>query len=272
MLLPEGVYPVNYSLPAFRAALAVNVCLLASFSLRGAATLYWDVTGADTWSTSGANKYWSTSLSGGTKQAWTANDNAYFSATGMGTGTFTVTLSGTVDVTNLTVAQGNITFSGSTLTFASGSTITVNSGATATINSVIAGTTPALTLAGGTLDLATGTTTIGALSVTASSVLDFNSSGSTLDITSLTVAAGATLTIDNWKTSGDVFHSTSNPGSTYLSQINFAGFSNGAAYNSSDDIVPVPEPAMYGAVFTLGCLGLAYWRVRRNCLMVSPQV
>ena len=70
-----------------------------------------------------------------------------------------------------------------------------------------------LVLSGGTLNLGGFTSTFGSLTVTANSILDFGTSGSSiLNLTSLMVNSGVTLTIANWTDAVDYFYSLTNPG------------------------------------------------------------
>src|SRR5881227_2278189 len=91
-----------------------------------ATTKYWDINGATagaggatpagTWDTTTTN--WSTDPNGAlAATTWAANDSARFSAGAYATGSYTVTVSGNQSVTQLGVEEGNITFTGGTLTF-----------------------------------------------------------------------------------------------------------------------------------------------------------
>ncbi len=126
-----------------------------------------------------------------------------------------------------------------------------------------------LELNGGTLNLAGFSSTLGTLSVTASSVLDFgNAVGSTLNvITSIQVSSSATLTVANWTASTDYFYARfGDPGSDIRSRIAFSGYPGaGAKWMSFDtQITPVPEPSLYGACL-LGLSALAgATRLRRR--------
>lgn len=121
-----------------------------------------------------------------------------------------------------------------------------------------------LVLNGGTLNLGGFTSTFSALTVTGNSVLDFSGT-SILNLDSVTVAAGVTLTVTNWADTVDYFYSLLNPGSTNLGHIVFAGYTAGdTKWQSFDhEITPVPEPGTYGALFMLLGLGLVLW-VRRE--------
>jgi len=350
-------------------------------------TLYWDRNGSTagagtapsgTWSSSAAN--WSSSSAGtAATTAWTSGDLAVFSAGSTSTGSFTVTVSGTVTASSMIVQEGNGTFTGGMINV-TGTTPQVNvvAGSTTTINSQIAssggfyktgdgtlvvGSTAnawsgptvvragtltlgtsnvlpsgtdlnvesgatfnlnsytqtidalsgagVLQLAGGTLIVGaangsstfagsfasgdtgklqktgTGTLTFGAgmnlaggnlvlnggtlalggftstfstLTVTANSTLDF-SGMSVLNVSSLNVNSGVTLTVTNWADTVDFFYSLLNPGSANLGRIVFTGYSAGnTKWESFDhEITPVPEPASYGAMFMLAALMACAW-------------
>jgi hypothetical protein len=217
-------------------------------------------------------------------QGWTMGDSAVFSAgTDSAGSSYTVTMVGSIGVSGLTVSEGNPTFSsGGTIVFASGSLL-IDSGRTATFNSQITGSPAALNVYGtldlgtteslsstgitldGTLDIAAGTSSFSSITVSGNSVINFaGGSAASLDLGSLTVTSGNTLTIEGWTFGSDNFEVTSNPGSSTLGRIDFSGYSDGTTW-TSDDIIPtslVPEPGTYGALFTLCGVGLYCWRVR----------
>jgi autotransporter-associated beta strand protein len=169
----------------------------------------------------------------------------------------------------LIVGSGNAssTFSGA---FASGDTGTFAKTGTGTLTfgSGMNLSTGTLQLGGGILKLGGFTSTFGALSVTADSIIDFGTSGSSiLKILNLvTVNSGFTLTIQNWTDTVDYFYSLVNPGATNLGQIVFNGFAAANTKWQSYDhqITPVPETSMYGAAL-LGLSALfAAWRIHRR--------
>jgi autotransporter-associated beta strand protein len=171
-----------------------------------AQTLYWDLNGTasgagstptGTWSATATNwnsSFWGTS----TTAAWTSGASAVFSAGFDATSNYTVTVSGTQNVSSLTVSMGGPTFTGGTIRFndATPDVWTIG-GATATINSVIAGTNGLTKTGSGTLVLGgsaktyTGTTIVsgGTLRVGASNIIN--------NASALTVDSGATFEL-NW--------------------------------------------------------------------------
>ena len=193
----------------------------------------------------------------------TFNLNSYTDTIGALSGAGTLQLaSGT-----LIVGSGNAssTFSGS---FATSDTGTFEKTGTGTL-SLGAGMNLAggnLVLNGGTLNLGGFTSTFGTLTVTANSILDFTGT-SILNLNSVVVDSGVTLTINDWANTVDYFYSVTNPGSANLGRIVFSGGYTGAdtKWQSWDtQITPVPEPADYGAILMgLGVL-IAAWRKLRQ--------
>ena len=195
----------------------------------------------------------------------TLNLNSYSETIGGLSGAGTVQLGGGT----LTVGSGNAssTFSGA---FAGGDTGTFAKTGTGTLTlgsamNLSAGT---LQLGGGTLNLGGFTSTFGVLSVTANSILDFGTSGSSIlnILNSVTVGSGVTLTIQNWTDTVDFFYSLVTPGAANLGRIVFSGFAAASTKWQPYDhqITPVPESSVYGAVL-LGLSALfGTWRLNRR--------
>jgi autotransporter-associated beta strand protein len=234
--------------------------LVSALSPLPAVTLYWDTNGTTTgagatptgtWSTTNvaANRRWNSNVNGtAATAAWTSGSDAVFSAGTDAINAYTVTLSGTVNVSSVTIEEGTPTFTSSAITFNDVTPdFTVGTGRTATVNSDIAGTNGLNKLGAGTLILGTtdktytGTTTISAgtmqldfnqtfstvalaggtlklnsasnaittLNITGNSTIDFASAAATLNVTNLTISAGVTLTITNWANAADFFYATS---------------------------------------------------------------
>lgn len=172
----------------------------------------------------------------------------------------------------LTLSSGTSTLGGS-LTGAG--TIVIGPGATLTLAADFNAPNINITLNGGTLLLNGTTDTFGTLNVTGTgtSVLDFGAtSNSTLNSTTLTMGASASLSVTGWTNLSDFFYAQTFTGApadvrnvTPVNQITFGGFTNSATVWQSWDhqVTPAPEPATYGAIFTGGALGLLLWR-RRN--------
>ena len=278
--------------------------ILGSISLP-AQTLYWDINGksagaggtapSDTWSTTGgSNKNWTTS-SGGTSNTtwWSPGAYAVFSAGTNATGSYTVTVSGTQNVSGITVQEGNPTLSGGTINFSdsspdirvvSGRSLTFDSALTSTSGNLrigstyYAGTTVfandlslagTVTLAGGTLRLGGSNYSFGSLNITGNSTIDFAGS-TTLDLTSFSISAGVTLTIQNWAAVADHFYAANWTGASYdtmgtapMNRVTFTGFSAAEtgwdSYNN--EIRPnVPEPSAYGALLLVALTTFFAWR------------
>jgi autotransporter-associated beta strand protein len=116
---------------------------------------------------------------------------------------------------------------------------------------------------GSVLNLAGTTQSFGTLNVVGDSVIDFSSSSaSTLNVNSLNIASGVTLTLVNWVSTVDYFFANLDPGSANLNNVVFAY--NGetgswSVYGLPNEITPAPEPSVYGAVLIgslLGWMGL----------------
>ncbi|MEZ0274147.1 MAG: beta strand repeat-containing protein, partial [Roseimicrobium sp.] len=137
--------------------LLLGAALLASTFLSttpqaNAAPVYWDVNGTTagsgaidgstiTWNT---DPLWNTAAGGtGSTAAWISGDTAVFAAGTDATGTYTISVSGTQEVSGLTFEEGAFTLSGGTLgiSTATGGTANINvaAGLIATINSILAG-------------------------------------------------------------------------------------------------------------------------------------
>ena len=172
-------------------------------------TLYWDTNGATagsggptptgTWNTTASNHVWTTDSTGSsTTVAYTSGSNVVFAAGSDATGTYTVTVSGTETLNNLTANTGNVTLSGGTLSFAAaGGTLTVASGATVTATGVLAGTATFNKNGAGTfITGGTGSNTqSGAVNVNAGTFQIAKSGyvGAINNTSAVTVASGATL-------------------------------------------------------------------------------
>lgn len=135
-----------------------GLCLLATVA--SAQTLYWDTNGktagaggttpAGTWTTSNSDKNWNSTAAGTTTnpQAWTSGADAVFSAGTDATGAYSVTVSGTQNVSSITVQEGSPTLASGTINFndaspdilvAAGSTLTFGTAPTSSNNSLSLG-------------------------------------------------------------------------------------------------------------------------------------
>ena len=159
------------------------------------------------------------------------------------TGTGTMTIGGTA---------GSNSFAPSTLTLSQG---TVQLGA----SNILAG---AIVFNGGTLSVNGNNETVSSATLSASSILDFNSLAGVLNLTNGTYTAG-TLTINNWagSTSGGGASQLLLPGSitgALLANINFTGYGTGAQL-IGNEIVPLT-----GAGFTWAVDAAGNWTTNTN--------
>jgi fibronectin-binding autotransporter adhesin len=192
----------------------------------------------------------------------TFNLNGYTETIGGLSGAGTLQLaSGT-----LIVGSGNAssTFSGA---FAGGDTGTFEKTGTGTftLGAGMSFSGGNLVLNGGTFGLGGFNSTFNSLTVTANSTLDFGGT-SIINLSSVVVNSGVTLTVTNWTDTIDYFYSTTNPGSGNLGRIVFSPGYTGAdtKWQSWDtQITPVPEPTDYGVLLIgFGLLVVAWRRLR----------
>jgi hypothetical protein len=99
-------------------------------------------------------------------------------------------------------------------------------------------------------------------------------------VSSIYLAPGATLTINNWVEWTDLFttlgwqnnvgtditpsvpHET--PQAPPINQIDFGGWNDqNTHWDVSNEITPTPEPSTYGAMLLSALGGLLYWRRRK---------
>ena len=147
-----------------------------------------------------------TTVSAGTLQSGVANALPTGSAVTVSSGAtlnlagFSQSLAGLTDNGTLALdTNGSLTLTGGTNTLAAitgSGTITVNSGATLTLTGAIVNGNVNIVLAGGTLNVGTSTHSIGTLSLTDSSTVDFSSNGS-LTVATLTPGTFA-LNASGW--------------------------------------------------------------------------
>lgn len=205
----------------------------------------------------------------GAAQTWNAaSGNLNFSGTINNAG-FLLTIDGANNtaISGVISSTGGLTKSGAgTLTLSGANTYT--GGTTLSQGTLrlgaanaLGGSTSAFNFAGGILDANNQTASIGALSLTASSTLNLtaDSTPGTLTFSSTTWTAG-TLTINGWTGTAwgsgtdDRIFITANPGAAFLNNVNFIGFSTGATWLGTGEIVPVLEPinvalGVFGVVF-----------------------
>lgn len=230
---------------------------------------------AQTWQAAGGNLAIGGTVSLGTSQTLTIDGASNTSLNGMvsGTGSSGLTKSG---AGILTLSAAN-TYSGATA---------VNAGTLLLGASNVIGNASAVTLGGGTLSTGGFSDTLGALTLTADSTIDFGAGhASELNFTTLTLGSN-NLNIWNWTTTngfipdsgaaGDglrdrlLFTSLGSLSAGELSQIHFfSGAGSGAlgdgrqiSFGGNQELVPVPEPTtIFGALSLVGLVG---YRERRR--------
>lgn len=176
----------------------------AALPLWGQTTLYWDTNGNTagaggygapngTWDTTTAN--WTTDSTGASNTSvWTSGSKANFSAGTDGTGWTTITVSGNISTSGVTVDEGTVTFSGGTLSLTGTNPgFTVNSSGNVTVNSTVSGSAGLTKSGSGTLVLGSASNNYtGATNITAGT-LWIGAVGALPSATSVSVSSGATL-------------------------------------------------------------------------------
>ncbi len=198
----------------------------------------------------------------GTIGGITGDNNLTFTGAASGTGTLNVNLSNasktmTVNPTSGEFAPGKIKLTQGTLVLGGSNVI---------------GNDTKIDLAGGTFNVNEKTDSVGALTLSQDSKIDFKNiaTASTLTFSSLeSYTSGKMLTIMNWSggySGGTNTHLviSGNPGVSFLGNVQFSGgYSQGASWNSSTgELAPIPEPATIIGAFAF--LGLVVLREQRK--------
>ncbi|KTT22332.1 autotransporter-associated beta strand repeat-containing protein [Pseudacidovorax intermedius] len=186
-------------------------------------------TGTGTQTLSGANTYsGATAVTGGTLQLGanntlpaasvvTVGSGATLAVNGLAQTLANLTSVGTLSLGSgggvLTLNNGNSSIAGANVTGTG--RIVVGPGETLTLTSALNSNTIDIELAGGTLKLGAYAHTIGTLTVSASSTLDFDAGTARLSTANLAMTAGGsqTLTVTNWTRGTDLFQATNVNGS-----------------------------------------------------------
>ena len=182
----------------------------------------------------------------------------------------TLTLTGSNSYTGATtINSGTLALQNPTGAALSGTTpITVNTGGTLLLGgSNQINDAASVNLNGGTFKTGAYNETVGALTLSGSSTIDFNNSAtaSTLTFSSGSYTSGL-LTVLNWSGGfggGTNTHLmiTSDPGVSFLGNVQFSGYSLGATWNAGE-LAPIPEPATI--IGALAFVGLIILRERRR--------
>ncbi len=205
-----------------------------------------------------------------------------------GSGSGSVVLEGSNTFTGSTTVNSGILNAAANNALAATSGITVNTGGTQLLSDGAAtnriGNSVPMTLAGGTFSTGGLSETLGILTLTENSIIDFGAGASVLtfaDSSGATWTVGKTLQIWNWSGNPSVgggtdqlFFGTNNLGlsAAQLSAITFysdggatavPGFAGFVPFSgSAGEVAPVPEPS--GVLVGLAMLGLAGCRERRK--------
>ena len=213
-----------------------------------------------------------------------------FSGTISGAGGITKSGASTLSLSGIHTFSGTTTVSGGTLEVSgtgallNTSAVALNTGGTLLLSSTTADRVidlATVTLNGGTLNTGGLNETVGALTMTASSVIDMGSPASLLTFANAgTTAWSGTLSVWNWTgiqflgggTDQLLLTSAATNSNITFANINFfsgsgigqIGFGSAFVPNGfgGGEIVPVPEPSSVATV--MGLLGLIGWRERRK--------
>jgi fibronectin-binding autotransporter adhesin len=165
----------------------VLVLLLFSVPVYAQSLLYWDIDGAiqgagggdapaGIWDMFTPN--WSINANGTADTAeWLDGNIAVFAAGTTATGSYSVTLSGTLTASAVNVEEGTVTLTGGNLDFSGSSTIDVAAGSAATVSSVVGGSSVLTKTSAGTLALTANNTFTAGIAVN-EGVLSFSGESS----------------------------------------------------------------------------------------------
>lgn len=238
--------------------------------------------GAGTTTLTGANTYTgATTINAGTLRLGASESISNLSAVTVASGALfdvngrTETIASLAGAGNVDLGSGSLTTAGNASTTFSGAllgdgTFTKQGTGTLTLTEDF-DFTGTFNLEGGTLRLSDMALTLGSLNITGNSIIDF-AGVSSLNVTSFSIGAGVTLTVQNWADASDYFFtqfwtgaSFDTTGANPMNQVVFAGFtSDDTKWLSFDkQVTPVPEPSTYGAMMIGGLAAFAAWRRRR---------
>ena len=196
-----------------------------------------------------------------------------------GGGTISVASGTVLTYGGLITGTGNLAVPGAGTLNLTGNSLNFGGSATVTSGELeFSGTLPSI----GTLTLGSGSTlflngsdlSVGNLEITGSAIIDFGSSASILNMTTFTIDAGATLTVEDWANEVNYFYAQNWTGATLGTRgvgpetlVTFSGYSSSnTGWLSYDrEISPAPEPATYGAILVgISLLGVVVYRRKRS--------
>ncbi len=204
--------------------------------------------------------------------------------------TGTLTLTGANTFTGSTTINAGTLEAGAAAALGSTVSVTVNTGGTLLLSGSgdRINNAAAIALAGGTFDTGGLSETVGVLTLTNDSIIDFGGGASILTFADSSAAGWGSfrLSIYNWSgntvtgAGTDQLRFTGNGLTTaQLSQIDFytgfntgliTGFPGNGFVGSFGEVVPVPEPSSVTTV--VGLLGLVAWRERRKARLAQQAV
>ncbi|HTJ78599.1 MAG TPA: PEP-CTERM sorting domain-containing protein [Rariglobus sp.] len=186
-----------------------------------------------------------------------------------GTGTTTLSGSGSKNISSTVVNSGTLVMAQTGGGDSINGSLTVNNGGTVSFsgNDQIPAWQTVTLNAGSTLLLGNTSQTFTNLVITGDSVIDFGGSGSTINLSSISVTNNAILTIVNWNNAVDTFTSNTNASSQAV-QIYYADTGTSGTYTTGSGAItpatPVPEPTTYGLLLTGASVTLVTWLRRRR--------
>lgn len=187
-----------------------------------------------------------------------------------GSDDLTTTGAGTIRMEETSTLTGNVTVESGTLelrntsgeSFSSASAIIIESGGTVLYSrDDQLGAAVGINLDGGTLDLGARDDSLGSLTLSSSSTIDFDGGSSTFTFTDA-FYTGGTLTVSNWTSGNDqLIFSVAVP-TAFLENVFWEAQNiTGARQLSTGEIIPIPEPSTYlTGIAGLLLIGLKYGR------------
>jgi hypothetical protein len=219
--------------------------------------------GQTVWDNGGLNNRWGTATNWSTNVVPGAGTNVQFNATDDNATVSNIELRADRSANSLTF--NNVDDNFSIINGTGARILTLTSGDITRT----AGSSGTQSLAMTTLKLSGVSVSVGTLSVTGNSTIDFTGV-STLNLTNFSISGGVTLNIINWAQASDFFYTSNWTGASYntmgsapMNQITFSGFTaSESGWDSWDNQIRprVPEPSTYGAMLVATLAGFFGWR------------